>query len=73
MSADPEEVIRGAIVIAIGAVLLPIVALFLSDAAANGSVASFAGVPAIVTLIMYGFAFGLVFVGLGMVIKAARK
>ena len=72
---DSMKVIMGAISIIIGLVLLPLMATFRQDASANWNgtawvddtnVTGLAGMGGVLDLIMYGFAFGLVGIGIGM-------
>jgi len=64
---DATKVILGAVTIVIGLVLLPVTAWFAGQAKNNSSVASIAGLSAVIDLIVYGFAFGLVGLGVGMI------
>jgi len=61
------EIIVGAIAIIIGLVLLPLVAGFIATAKANTSVLAIPGLTAVLDLIAYGFCFGLVGLGVGMI------
>ena len=64
---DATKIIIGAIAIIIGLVMLPLVALFVTQAKANTSVASISGITSVLDIILYGFTFGLVGIGVGMI------
>jgi thiol:disulfide interchange protein len=64
---DGTKIIMGAISIIIGLVLLPLMAGFVSEAKDNASIASIAGLTSVINLIMYGFTFGLVGLGVGLI------
>lgn len=70
---DGTKLIMGAISIIIGLVMLPLLALFTANAIANSSVASIAGLSTLLTLIPYGFAFGLIGLGVGLIYLGFRK
>jgi len=69
---DIKQIILGAVAIIIGIILLPTIAYFVSTAKANESVAAVSGVSAVLDLILYGFAFGLVGIGIGMIWMSFR-
>lgn len=62
-----SNVIKGIITIIIGAVMLPVGAYFIALAKANSSVQAVAGADTVLDIVVYGIAFGLVFVGIGMI------
>jgi len=64
---NPDMIIKGAITIVIGLVLLPLVALFIANSKANDSVTAISGLTSVLDLVGYGFGFGLVGLGIGMV------
>lgn len=74
---DATKIITGAISIIIGFVLLPVMALFVTHASQqinstgqyveNTNVTGIPGLTSLLNLVMYGFAFGLVGVGIGMI------
>jgi len=64
---NPSMIIKGAIAIVIGLVLLPIVAVFIANAKANNSTNEITGLTSVLDLVGYGFGFGLVGLGVGMV------
>jgi len=70
---DATKVIIGAVTIIIGLVLLPLVAYFVALAKANASVSSVGGLTSVLDIILYGFCFGLVGVGIGMIYVGFRK
>ncbi len=67
MGFDGTKIIIGAISIIIGLILLPLTAEFVRLAKANTSVNSVSGLSSVIDLILYGFTFGLVGVGVGMI------
>lgn len=68
MTPDPTMIIKGAIAIIIGLVILPVVALFIGESKANTDVTNISGLENVLDLIGYGFGFGLVGLGIGMVV-----
>ena len=70
---DSTRVIYGAISIIIGLVLLPLVANFVATAKANTDVSGISGLTSILDLIAYGFAFGLVGLGVGLIYLGFKK
>ena len=77
-----KKVIFGAISITIGVILLPIIAGFIWSASRywNGTawvsdtnVTGISGLPSILDLVGYGFAFGLVGLGVGMIFWGLKK
>lgn len=73
MAFDGTRVIIGAISIIIGLVLLPLVAGFIETAAADTSVSNVSGLTSLLDLIAYGFTFGLVGIGIGMIYLGFKK
>ena len=63
----------GAVSIAIGLIMLPLVATFVLNAKANNSTAAIGGLTSILDIIVYGFAFGLVGIGVGMIYLGFKK
>ena len=70
---DASRIIIGAVSIAIGLIMLPLVAAFITNAKANASVAAIGGLSSILDIIAYGFAFGLVGIGVGMIYMGFKK
>jgi len=70
---DASRIIIGAVSIAIGLIMLPLVATFIANAKANASVAAIGGLTSILDIIAYGFAFGLVGIGVGMIYLGFKK
>lgn len=70
---DSTKVIMGAISIIIGLVMLPLVAGFVASSKADANVSAISGLTAVLDLIVYGFAFGLVGVGVGMIWYGFKK
>jgi hypothetical protein len=64
---DGTKIIMGAISIIIGLVLLPLMASFSAAAKADANVAAVSGLTALIDLILYGFCFGLVGLGIGLI------
>ena len=62
----------GAISIIIGLVLVPVLGGFIFNAKANSSIAAIAGLTSVIDLIAYGFVFGLVGLGIGMIVLGFR-
>ena len=67
MAFDGTKIIMGAISIIIGLVLLPLMAGFTHDAKANANVSAVTGLTSVIDLILYGFTFGLVGLGIGLI------
>ena len=61
------KIILGAVSIIIGFVLLPVMAGFQATATADANVSAVPGLTALLNLIMYGFAFGLVGLGISLI------
>ena len=70
---DGTRVIMGAISIVIGLVLLPLVGTFKETAEAETAVSNVSGLTSVLDLIMYGFTFGLVGIGIGMIYLGFKK
>ena len=70
---DATRVIYGAIAIVVGLVLLPLVGQFITVAKSDTDVTNVSGISAVLDLIMYGFAFGLVGLGVGMIAWGFKK
>jgi hypothetical protein len=64
---DAAKIVIGAISIIIGLVLLPVMAAFTFGAKNNTSVKAVAGLSSLIDLILYGFTFGLVGLGVGLI------
>ena len=73
MAFDGTRVIMGAISIVIGLVLLPLVATFKETAANETAVSNVSGLTSVLDLILYGFTFGLVGIGIGMIYLGFSK
>ena len=73
MAFDGTRVIMGAISIVIGLVLLPLVATFKETAASETAVSNVSGLTSVLDLILYGFTFGLVGIGIGMIYLGFQK
>jgi len=69
---NATRIIYGAISVIIGLILLPLVATFVSSAKTNSDVSSIAGLTSVLDLVAYGFAFGLVGIGIGMIVLGFR-
>ena len=67
MAFDGTKIIMGAISIVIGLVLLPLMAGFVKDAKDDPNVSGVAGLTSVLDLILYGFTFGLVGLGIGLI------
>lgn len=67
MAFDGTKIIMGAISIIIGLVLLPLMASFTASTKADTNVSSVSGLPSLIDLILYGFTFGLVGLGIGLI------
>jgi len=74
MAFDGTKIIMGAISIVIGLVMLPVMGAFVWEAkylnnASNPdtNVTGVAGLTALIDLVMYGFTFGLVGLGIGLI------
>jgi len=64
---DATKIVIGAISIIIGLVLLPVMAGFVATSKADRNVSSVAGLTSVIDLILYGFTFGLVGLGVGLI------
>ena len=67
MAFDGTKIIMGAISIIIGLVLLPVMASFTKTAKTNTNISSVSGLSSLIDLILYGFTFGLVGLGIGLI------
>jgi L-aminopeptidase/D-esterase-like protein len=67
MAFDGTKIIMGAISIVIGLVLLPLMAGFTNSAKNDTNVSAVSGLTAVIDLILYGFTFGLVGLGIGLI------
>jgi hypothetical protein len=70
---SPIKIIFGAIAIIIGLILLPLLSAFIEVAKGNTSVSGISGLTSVLDLVAYGFAFGLVGVGVGMIYLGFKK
>jgi len=70
---DGTQIIMGAISIIIGLVLLPVMATFTGTAKNNASVGEIGGLTTVIDMIMYGFTFGLVGLGVGLIYLGFKK
>jgi len=83
MAFDGTKIIMGAIAIIIGLVMLPLIAVFresdLIMGSADGnwsnssSVENVSGLTSLLDLILYGFGFGIVALGIGMIYIGFKK
>lgn len=73
MAFDGTKIIMGAISIVIGLVLLPLMAGFTSTAKADANVTAVTGLSSVIDLILYGFTFGLVGLGIGLIYLGFKK
>lgn len=64
---DATKIVIGAISIIIGLVLLPVMAGFTTIAKADPNVSAVTGLSSVIDLILYGFTFGLVGLGVGLI------
>lgn len=67
MAFDGTKIIMGAISIIIGLVLLPLMAGFVNTASSDSNVTAVSGLTSVLDLILYGFTFGLVGLGIGLI------
>ncbi len=67
MGFDGTKIIMGAISIIIGLVLLPLMAGFTSSAKSDANVSAVTGLTSVIDLILYGFTFGLVGLGIALI------
>lgn len=67
MALGIEKVIIGVISLIVGLVLLPVMAGFVTVVSNNSSLQAISGTTTILPLILYGFCFGLVGIGVGMI------
>jgi len=83
MAFDGTKIIMGAISIVIGLVMLPVLASFTYGAShnANGSgvysddtnITGVSGLSSLINLVLYGFTFGLVGLGIGLIYLGFKK
>jgi len=66
-SFDGTKIIMGAISIVIGLVLLPLMAGFITDAKNDTNISDVPGLTSVLDLVIYGFTFGLVGLGIGLI------
>ena len=64
---DGTKIIMGAISIIIGLVLLPLMAGFVASTKADTNVSAVAGLSSLLDLVLYGFCFGIVGLGIGLI------
>ena len=64
---DGTKIIMGAISIIIGLVLLPLMAGFVASSKADANVSAVAGLSSLLDLVLYGFCFGIVGLGIGLI------
>ena len=79
MAFDGTKIIMGAISIVIGLVMLPVMASFVKDASYNQyggdgaynvsdtNITGVSGLTSLINLVLYGFTFGLVGLGIGLI------
>jgi hypothetical protein len=70
---DATKIVVGAISIIIGLVLLPVMAGFVASSKADANVTAVAGLTSVIDLILYGFTFGLVGLGVGLIWIGFKK
>jgi hypothetical protein len=70
---DATKIVIGAISIIIGLVLLPVMAGFVASSKADPNVTAVAGLTSVIDLILYGFTFGLVGLGVGLIWIGFKK
>jgi hypothetical protein len=70
---DATKIVIGAISIIIGLVLLPVMAGFVASSKADANVSGVAGLTSVIDLILYGFTFGLVGLGVGLIWIGFKK
>jgi hypothetical protein len=70
---DATKIIIGAVSIVIGLVMLPLVAQFVAAAKADTNVSAISGLTSVLDVIAYGFAFGLVGIGIGMIYLGFKR
>ena len=70
---DGTKIIMGAISIIIGLVLLPLMASFSATTKADTNVTAVSGLTSLIDLVLYGFTFGLVGLGIGLIYIGFRK
>ena len=73
MAFDGTKIIMGAISIIIGLVLLPLMAGFIATTKTDTNVSGVSGLTSVLDLILYGFTFGLVGLGIGMIYLGFKK
>jgi len=64
---EATKIIMGAISIIIGLVLLPLMAGFAATSKSDTNVSAVSGLTSVIDLILYGFTFGLVGLGIGLI------
>ena len=64
---DGTKIIMGAISIIIGLVLLPLMAGFVASTKADTNVSAVSGLSSLLDLVLYGFCFGIVGLGIGLI------
>ena len=67
MGFDGTKIIMGAISIIIGLVLLPVMASFTNTAKSDANVSAVSGLTSLIDLILSGFCFGLVGLGISLI------
>jgi hypothetical protein len=70
---DATKIVIGAISIIIGLVLLPVMAGFVASSKADANVTAVPGLTSVIDLILYGFTFGLVGLGVGLIWIGFKK
>jgi len=73
MEFDGTKIIIGAISIIIGLVMLPLMASFVATAKADANVSAISGLTSVLDLVAYGFTFGLVGLGIGLIYIGFKK
>lgn len=68
-----QIIIYGAISIIVGLVLIPLMSNMTWEAQNNTTVRAIGGLSNVLPLVMYGFAFGLVGIGIAMVVIGFKK
>jgi hypothetical protein len=64
---EATKIVIGAISIIIGLVLLPVMAGFVASSKADANVSAVSGLSSVLDLILYGFCFGLVGLGVSLI------
>jgi hypothetical protein len=70
---DGTRIIMGAISIVVGFVLLPLMGSFAATTKADTNVSAVTGLTSLIDLVLYGFTFGLVGLGIGLIYIGFRK